>query len=184
MYILNTHTGCSHPPRSKSYIQMRENEMRWKSKDQIKPSMESVGRPALSCSSLIWSPLMYNPAIIFTFLTFPINSHDYNKSSRSWSQAHHSFQTSNQKQSLMQYFIFNWSTSKCRSHPFQFRLKLRVLMRPNGIVSRWRNLNYRKRTDLSSVPRETTSSPRQVVMKCGRNLGSCECGGEEEGMMV
>lgn len=49
-------------PKSTSYIQMRENEMRWRSKDEFKPSMESVVQSALSSSSMTWSPATSAPA--------------------------------------------------------------------------------------------------------------------------
>lgn len=54
MYIAHTHSMLP-APLSNSYTQMRENEMRWKSKAQTKPSMESVGQSAHSSISMTWS---------------------------------------------------------------------------------------------------------------------------------
>lgn len=46
MYSSCTHTLSSLPsPRSNSYTQMEEKWNEWKSKDEFKPSMESVSRP-------------------------------------------------------------------------------------------------------------------------------------------
>lgn len=62
-YIVHKHTLNTRILLDQSsYIQMRENEMRWKSKDQIKPSTVSVGQSALSSVSMTWSPAKCNPA--------------------------------------------------------------------------------------------------------------------------
>lgn len=117
--IVHTHTQSMLHPLDQTLIQMKENEMRWKSKDQIKPSMESVGQSGLSSISMTWSPAKSNPAkchqaaTTYTFLLIPPTSAAmiiYICPSRSCSQAHHSLQKSNQKLSLKPYFIFNCST--------------------------------------------------------------------------
>lgn len=61
MYTSCTHTLSSLPsPRTNSYIQMEGKWNEWKSKDEFKPSMESVGQSALSSISM--SPAKSNPA--------------------------------------------------------------------------------------------------------------------------